>query len=137
MICQPLSPISHLLLAPRDMSVLCQIQMILNSNKLSVFLFPAYHVTIDTLPFKYCLMNLLLAYTLQSNWTPMMIAASAGHIQIVNLLIGCGAQVNAVNCNGQSALHYAASRGRLEVCITDLGKLIFLASGIIPSHEEA
>ena len=53
----------------------------------------------------------------QSNWTPMMIAASAGHTQIVKMLIGHGAQVNAVNCNGQCSLHYAASRGRFEVWI--------------------
>lgn len=45
----------------------------------------------------------------------MMIAASAGHMQIVKLLLGHGAQVNAVNIKGQCPLHYAASKDWIEV----------------------
>ena len=52
---------------------------------------------------------------LQSNWTPLMIAASAGRDQIVSNLIAHDAQVNAVNKTGQCSLHYAASKNRYEV----------------------
>lgn len=51
---------------------------------------------------------------LQSNWTPLMIAVSAGKTDIVKYLIAKGAQVNAVNNNGQCPLHYAASKDRFE-----------------------
>lgn len=44
-----------------------------------------------------------------------MIASSAGRVQIVYDLLGHDAQVNAVNNNGQSSLHYAASKGHLQV----------------------
>ena len=53
-----------------------------------------------------------------------MIAASAGHLQIVKMLIGRDAQVNAVNCNGQCALHYAASRDRQEVRVDHAVKVL-------------
>ena len=61
----------------------------------------------------YCTCNNAVMF--QSNWTPMMIAASAGRTQIVANLIGHGAQVNAVNRTGQCPLHYAASKDRYEV----------------------
>ena len=44
-----------------------------------------------------------------------MIASSAGRDHIVSMLIGKGADVNMSNDNGQTSLHYAASRNRLEV----------------------
>lgn len=44
-----------------------------------------------------------------------MIACSAGHIEIVKLLIEKGANVRVTNNNGQTPLHYAASRNRLDV----------------------
>ena len=52
---------------------------------------------------------------LQANWTPLMIAASAGRNQIVVSLLAHDAQVNAVNNTGQCPLHYAASKDRYEV----------------------
>ena len=48
-------------------------------------------------------------------WTPLIISVSAGMEQVVRLLIGHGADVNATNKTGQSPLHYAASKNRLEV----------------------
>jgi len=44
-----------------------------------------------------------------------MIAASAGRTEIASNLIAHNANVNASNFNGQTSLHYAASRNRLEV----------------------
>lgn len=44
-----------------------------------------------------------------------MIAVSAGHIDIAQLLIDRGASVNHSNNNGQISLHYAASKGRMEM----------------------
>lgn len=49
------------------------------------------------------------------NWTPMHIASSVGQVDIVSALMSKGAPVNAVNQTGQTPLHYAASRNRLEV----------------------
>ncbi|KZO96536.1 ankyrin [Calocera viscosa TUFC12733] len=63
-------------------------------------------------------------------WTPLMIAASAGQDDIVELLIGAGADVKAVNEKGITALHYAASKGRHEI-----GKLL-VASGADSSSRD-
>ncbi len=48
-------------------------------------------------------------------WTPLMIAASAGHKSIVEKLVESKADLNASNSTGQSALHYACSKDRLEI----------------------
>ena len=50
-----------------------------------------------------------------------MIAASAGHEQVISLLLAKGAQVNAVNNTGQCSLHYAASKDRYQVHIPHEG----------------
>lgn len=44
-----------------------------------------------------------------------MIATSAGSKDVVQLLIGKGADANALNSTGQCSLHYAASKDRFEV----------------------
>ncbi|XP_068761690.1 26S proteasome non-ATPase regulatory subunit 10-like isoform X2 [Montipora capricornis] len=51
----------------------------------------------------------------ESQWTPLMIASSAGRDAIVSMLIGYGADVNSINEGGQTPLHYAASRNRYEI----------------------
>ena len=43
------------------------------------------------------------------DWTPLHSAVSAGHPEIVQALISGGADVNAANSSGQTALHYAVS----------------------------
>ena len=48
-------------------------------------------------------------------WTPLLIATSAGHQPIVEYLVSKGADINAVNTTGHSALHYAASKDRLPI----------------------
>ncbi|KAF4322960.1 hypothetical protein BBO99_00001069 [Phytophthora kernoviae] len=48
-----------------------------------------------------------------SGWTPLMSAASAGHGDIVGLLLSKGADANLANENGQIPLHY--HRGRQEI----------------------
>ena len=47
-----------------------------------------------------------------SDWTPLIIASSAGHLDIVRMLVERGARVNEVTAEGRSALLYAASKGR-------------------------
>eukprot|EP00854_Cymbomonas_tetramitiformis_P024636 gene24636-29968_t len=47
--------------------------------------------------------------------TPMHIAAENGHLQIVNLLAGAGANVNLAAKDGFTALHFAAGFGHLPV----------------------
>jgi len=54
-----------------------------------------------------------------NDWTPLMIASSAGHTEIVEALLKAGARVNSrADLNGTSALHLAAFRGRLEIVKT-------------------
>jgi len=46
----------------------------------------------------------------------LIIASSAGHSEIVSYLLQLeGVNVDAVNSTGQSAMHYAASKDRLQV----------------------
>lgn len=52
---------------------------------------------------------------LQTGWTPLIIASSAGHVRIVQMLLDRGANVNAYTHNGHTALQYAASKNRVEV----------------------
>ncbi|KAL0594770.1 LOW QUALITY PROTEIN: 26S proteasome non-ATPase regulatory subunit 10 [Plecturocebus cupreus] len=54
-----------------------------------------------------------------STWeAEAVIAASAGQDQTVKALLGKGAQVNAVNQNGFTTLHSAASKNRHEIAVT-------------------
>jgi ankyrin repeat protein len=48
--------------------------------------------------------------------TPMRCAAANGHVEVVRLLLKCGAIVQRANANQRTALHAAASNGRLDVC---------------------
>ncbi|KAJ8571323.1 hypothetical protein ON010_g5513 [Phytophthora cinnamomi] len=48
-----------------------------------------------------------------AGWTPLMSAASAGHGDVVGLLLSKGADANLANENGQIPLHY--HRGRQEI----------------------
>ena len=59
--------------------------------------------------------NLISLFVFQSDWTPLIIAASAGHEQLVRLLIGRGANVNALNDGLHSPLQYAASKNHHQV----------------------
>ncbi|KAH7325314.1 ankyrin repeat-containing domain protein, partial [Rhizoctonia solani] len=43
-----------------------------------------------------------------SGWTPLMIAASAGHENIVQELLGAGADVNATNDKGLTPLYISS-----------------------------
>ena len=54
-------------------------------------------------------------FSSQSNLTPLIIAASAGKTQVVRILLAKGADINAVNSDGHSALQYAASKNHTEV----------------------
>eukprot|EP00795_Rhopilema_esculentum_P009500 gene9500-17237_t len=50
-----------------------------------------------------------------AGWTPLMIASSAGHDDIVISLLESKADPQIVNFTGQSVLHYAASKNRLTI----------------------
>lgn len=54
---------------------------------------------------------------LQSGWTPLIIASSAGHTEVVQFLLSKGVNVNASTHGGHSAVQYAASRNRPEVLV--------------------
>lgn len=78
-------------------------------------------------------------------WTPLMIAcelsspwdrygahviAAASQYDIVNELLHSGAKVDAVNEKGQTALHYAASRGNVQVSRAVLSPGQLSSSGV-------
>lgn len=49
------------------------------------------------------------------NWTPLIIAASAGHREAVVFLLEKGANATELTTNSQSALHFACGKGHLEI----------------------
>ena len=49
------------------------------------------------------------------NFTPLMLAAERGYLKMVNMLLGKGADVSAVDFNKAPALFYAARWGQLEI----------------------
>ena len=44
-----------------------------------------------------------------------MLAAAAGHVEVVRLLVEAGSQINAVDMEGASALSLAEANGHLDV----------------------
>ena len=54
--------------------------------------------------------------TWTSRSTPVMWASWAGSISIVNLLVVHGAHANVQDAWGETALHWAAAAGHLDVC---------------------
>lgn len=51
----------------------------------------------------------------EEGWTPLISAVSAGHEQVLQLLLSLGANANAKTSTGLTALHYAASKGRAPI----------------------
>lgn len=61
-------------------------------------------------------------------WTPLLIAAHKGHINLVNNLLSNHARVDVFDNEGRSALHLAAERGYLQVCDSLLTHKAFINS---------
>ncbi|BGO94078.1 hypothetical protein NBRC10512_003711 [Rhodotorula toruloides] len=64
--------------------------------------------------------------------TALMSAAAIGNLEILTLLIGAGADVNAVNNKEQTALHYAASKGHVNI-----GRLLISKGADINARDRA
>ncbi|XP_071139783.1 uncharacterized protein [Mytilus edulis] len=58
-----------------------------------------------------------------SGWTPLLWAAERGHLEVVTFLVTHGSQLDVTSPLGQTALHYAALFGRIDVTkwLTDQG----------------
>ncbi|EKX31916.1 hypothetical protein GUITHDRAFT_61749, partial [Guillardia theta CCMP2712] len=52
----------------------------------------------------------------QVHYSPLMHAASYGHVEACKYLIERGANVSARSFYNGTALHYAAAKGQVEVC---------------------
>ena len=52
---------------------------------------------------------------MKGDCTPLMEAASSGHLEIVKLLISHGADVNAQSSSGNTPLMYACASGKLDL----------------------
>ncbi|XP_058801376.1 serine/threonine-protein phosphatase 6 regulatory ankyrin repeat subunit A isoform X4 [Phymastichus coffea] len=61
-------------------------------------------------------------------WTPLLIAAHKGHMDIVNTLLANHARVDVFDLEGRSALHLASEHGYLEVCDALLANKAFINS---------
>ncbi|CAL5354994.1 unnamed protein product [Camellia sinensis] len=51
----------------------------------------------------------------EEGWAPLHSASSSGNVEIVEILLSSGADVNLKNNGGRTALHYAASKGWLKI----------------------
>ncbi|XP_075104124.1 uncharacterized protein LOC107778106 isoform X1 [Nicotiana tabacum] len=51
----------------------------------------------------------------EEGWVPLHSATSSGNVEIVEILLSRGADVNLKNDGGRTALHYAASKGRVKI----------------------
>ncbi|KAK9380649.1 ankyrin repeat-containing domain protein [Kockiozyma suomiensis] len=78
----------------------------------------------------------------EAGWTTLHIAASVGSLEIVDLLVHYGASLNVTTSAGQTPLHYAVSRERVDV-VRRLVELYPAATrvrdkrGQIPLHRAA
>ncbi|XP_015591539.1 serine/threonine-protein phosphatase 6 regulatory ankyrin repeat subunit A isoform X3 [Cephus cinctus] len=61
-------------------------------------------------------------------WTPLLIAAHRGHMELVTTLLANHARVDVFDLEGRSALHLAAERGYLQVCDALLASKAFINS---------
>ena len=66
-----------------------------------------------------------------SGSTPLIVAASNGHMQVVVFLLEKGADIQAANKWGRTALHYAVDGGNLEVA-----KLLLEKGADINGHKD-
>ncbi|XP_071864941.1 no mechanoreceptor potential C isoform X2 [Bombus fervidus] len=61
-------------------------------------------------------------------WTPLLIAAHRGHMELVTTLLANHARVDVFDLEGRSALHLAAEHGYLQVCDALLANKAFINS---------
>lgn len=67
----------------------------------------------------------------KNDCTPLMEAASAGHVEIIKLLISHSADVNAQSSTGNTPLMYACAAGHVEAV-----KELLAAGAAIEDHNE-
>ncbi|XP_011705430.1 PREDICTED: receptor-interacting serine/threonine-protein kinase 4-like, partial [Wasmannia auropunctata] len=62
------------------------------------------------------------------SWTPLLITANRGHMQMVTTILANHGQVDVFDLEGRSALHLAAEHGYLQVCDALLANNAFINS---------
>lgn len=99
---------------------LCNTNIVNNAGYTPVMLGTAYNVSCDGDESK-CIMKQLIgagdvnARSSHDGQTALMLAASSGSVQLVNILIECGADVNLQNKDGSTALMFACENRNIEI----------------------
>ena len=75
--------------------------------------------------------------TVVQEWTPLHSAVSAGHTEIVQILISLKADVNAANSSGQTPLHYAVGLLLHQLLHQLLAAIFFWHSTSLTQHMSA
>ena len=82
-----------------------------------------------------------LHLVLRSGWSPLLLAASNGHLDLVKIFLDVNARVDVFDQEARSALHLAAESGNADICEMLLAKNAYVNSktkaGWTPLHYVA
>ena len=83
----------------------------------------------------------LIINLFRSGWSPLLLAASNGHLELVKIFLDVNARVDVFDQEARSALHLAAESGNADICEMLLAKNAYVNSktkaGWTPLHYVA
>ena len=85
--------------------------------------------------------RILKISSFRSGWSPLLLAASNGHLDLVKIFLDVNARVDVFDQEARSALHLAAESGNADICEMLLAKNAYVNSktkaGWTPLHYVA